>query len=756
MCDRPLYKLRRLDLSGNSIGDEALGPLMEGLMQSPSLVRLDLNSNYIRDGSNLATLVANHSQLTRLSLRRNYLSGEGTAVLFEGVLKNSKAGFPLADIDIAWNSVGPSNSMRAAQAISAVLRESASLYHCDLSYNGMDADACAILADGIRDNHSLYGLHVVGNAVTMDADGFLTPLDDASIQQQMQGRPSHRFGDLMPMPDALVGTVGIGRRISMSFDPGAAVKVGTSVITGRNGQWSIDDDLRGRDVSERQTACWACEGWERVELEWLVMPDQPEPKAVWAFTSLDAFRKGLRMQRAPGRGQFDVPRFVVARMVPPKWRLQVVFQVDAAIRLPPGCQTSVLNPSVDIRLRACEELPSLDLPRDQLSALVQWDGPIPILRVDCAGIVGRIGSRPSTSASYSGPQSRCRLRSVVLDGLDGGPPVTMLRITETEYKVEVKAARARAFYADFRREDANLYKQCFALDWSRCRLDRLVPDSEFAGISKLFEAQYGKFIALYRRLSALDSNGEFELGVSQLQASEVIVSADLGGDSITKIADIDRFFIAAKVTPNDLKKELVVNNDKTLVRYEFLEFLVRIAHQRFFSRGVVETMTEAVALLLEAIDGQASREKTLTDDLFAELHKEEVDDVCKRHLEVLGDVYKKHSGSRTLPGRPKTMVLIEFQRLLDTLDIYDASFQQRMAGVAFRMGMMTQRDESTSTRFQDMTFLEFIHALGASIFLKENYRKGQMASMLDEFFTNRLPEGLRAASKNTRMTSKRG
>ena len=42
-------------------------------------------------------------------------------------------------------------------------QESATLYHCDLSYCCMDAASCALLGEGLRDNHSLYGLHIVGD-----------------------------------------------------------------------------------------------------------------------------------------------------------------------------------------------------------------------------------------------------------------------------------------------------------------------------------------------------------------------------------------------------------------------------------------------------------------------------------------------------------------------------------------------------------------------------------------------------------------
>lgn len=47
---------------------------------------------------------------------------------------------------------------------------------------------------------------------------------------------------------------------------------------------------------------------------------------VWAFTSLDAFRRPLRLRYLCGA-------FRAARMVPPKHTLKVIFQVDSRLRL---------------------------------------------------------------------------------------------------------------------------------------------------------------------------------------------------------------------------------------------------------------------------------------------------------------------------------------------------------------------------------------------------------------------------------------
>lgn len=47
------------------------------------------------------------------------------------------------------------------------------------------------------------------------------------------------------------------------------------------------------------------------------------------------------------------------------------------------------------------------------------------------------------------------------------------------------------------------------------------------------------------------------------------------------------------------------------------------------------------------------------------------------------------------------MSYIEFQELLDLVSAFDSDFPRSRAGFAFRMGMMTQSEESYSSRFQD-------------------------------------------------------
>merc|ERR1712079_510039 len=129
MSKGSLCQLRRLDLSVNNIRNDAVASLVKGLEMCPVLLRLELNHNEIQDGTALGKLSAEHMQLTRLSLHCNFLSGAGTAALFQGVLRNSRNGGRLADIDMAWNGMGDAEALVGARAIAAVFCESVTLYH---------------------------------------------------------------------------------------------------------------------------------------------------------------------------------------------------------------------------------------------------------------------------------------------------------------------------------------------------------------------------------------------------------------------------------------------------------------------------------------------------------------------------------------------------------------------------------------------------------------------------------------------------
>lgn len=693
---RQLPQLRWLDLSMNGLRDAAIAQLAASLLCSPLLIRLELNHNHIEEGGALGDFVAQHPRLTRLALHSNGLHALGGAKLLEGVVENARNGGHLSDLDLAWNQLD-AGGHEAAYALAHVLQISVTLYHLDLSYNNLGSTSCQIIADGLRDNHFLYGLHIVGNAATMDADGFLTPVVEPSpkgrTQQATSGPQAPRFGDLRQGVD---GRLGVCHNDTL----------------GPPGAWTDADVLRERDVLEQQTTCWACEGWERLELQWPVDPALPVPKAVWAYTSIDGFRQALRLKPQTDQVAIEgfaapVKRFAAARMVPKDGKILAIFQVDSALRTNDACELEVLETPVDIELRACEELPLLQ-PEQELARkeVVYVNGELEhhlILRMETASVLSR-------SSSLS---SKSRNRTVLLDTPAG--PVQMPRITESEFRMRTKVPRGVPFYADFQRESEKLIEECFLLDWSRAKVARIVgksSESDRKATEKVVLANYRRFLGLFRELSVSGNDAGFG-GVTQLEASALLMQAGLV-DDVTRVADIDRCFIAAKVLPFDLRKAggNGTLGEKVLSRHQFLEMLLRVADQRFIQTGKCKSMSNAVEGVMNALASVADAKVADLDAFHEAFHSDEVDDVIKKHHSILQEIYRRYSGHVTPPGAARFMSFGEFQDLLESSKCYNSDFVPRRCGLAFRLAMMTQPEEVFRTRFQEMSFLEFQHAVG--------------------------------------------
>lgn len=47
------------------------------------------------------------------------------------------------------------------------------LKHVDISYNSMNEKECEIFGEIIHDNHTLWGLHMLGNECLLDSMGFI-------------------------------------------------------------------------------------------------------------------------------------------------------------------------------------------------------------------------------------------------------------------------------------------------------------------------------------------------------------------------------------------------------------------------------------------------------------------------------------------------------------------------------------------------------------------------------------------------------
>lgn len=76
-------------------------------------------------------------------------------------------------LDLSWNCLGSCKNKAFAQKLAELLSTQEGLLHLDISHNMIKKDDCAILAQGITNNHSLWGLHISGNEACMTPLGYI-------------------------------------------------------------------------------------------------------------------------------------------------------------------------------------------------------------------------------------------------------------------------------------------------------------------------------------------------------------------------------------------------------------------------------------------------------------------------------------------------------------------------------------------------------------------------------------------------------
>ena len=148
----------------------------------------------------------------------------------------------------------------------------------------------------------------------------------------------------------------------------------------------------------------------------------------------------------------------------------------------------------------------------------------------------------------------------------------------------------------------------------------------------------------------------------------------------------------------------------SLVRFQFLEMLVRVALDKYLRNKVVPGPVQAVEKLLNEMSPvlDAYDSNVWRWDVYL---CEEVDMVYKAYRQILDAVYQRFSVRKSKPGQPKFMCQEEFMDLCNQAGLVSDLLVARDVGACFCLAQMTEIDEVTSTKHTEMSFVEFLEAL---------------------------------------------
>jgi hypothetical protein len=66
-----------------------------------------------------------------------------------------------------------------------------------------------------------------------------------------------------------------------------------------------------------------------------------------------------------------------------------------------------------------------------------------------------------------------------------------------------------------------------------------------------------------------------------------------------------------------------------------------------------------------------------------------MDNLVKKHMNVLRDIYRRFSGREVMPNEEPNMSMQEFIDMVTATNVVDESFGAREIGVIFNVSMMT-------------------------------------------------------------------
>lgn len=262
----------------------------------------------------------------------------------------------------------------------------------------------------------------------------------------------------------------------------------------------------------------------------------------------------------------------------------------------------------------------------------------------------------------------------------------------------------------------------FRADWEHSKLPRVIknPDA-LADVKEIMAERYPLLRETFRFYAGISLTDPFSMGFQSF--SEFRRDVDI--EDPEKNADLDNAFIAANfevvADPN--------NPDHSLVRYEFIEAVVRLSLVMYppdpyvpggEARAVRTVCDSHILPTMSAMLGIQSADQIYSNDFRKNrMYNEPVDKALRSVEDELMMVYDRYSGRYSAPGEKKHFVsLDEWVEMCNDARLITPTFPERDAKLAFVWSNMTTVDEAERTKSEMrrdhhsvLTWVEFLEAL---------------------------------------------
>lgn len=599
-------RLKSLNLEKTHITAKLIPDLCNSLIYNKRLTKLVLAKNGLTD---IATkyfkdLLAQNISLKILDLHWNNFGPQGAMNIFDGLVKNNT----LMVLDVSWNSMG--KSKLSAESIGKALKSNYTLAHLDLSYNSITSEDAQIISEYLISNHTLLGLHMIGNTCEVDTKGFI------SISSKKHIKKGHFYQRMIDRPEFAQEKLNVN--------------------------------------------CWVCEKWVEVTFSC-----ESEGNSVYLHLEIDGYQADA--MPSDGQGHFELTRAV-----------------------PPHIQSFFFTEIKDNPIKSCYK----KVKRMFEMTISYEDGVKKFVKITSLNQITPEGEVCDIKNPFS-----TKPRTKIVNRLM--PVGQMERIP---WSIHV------SLFKDYKLDNDRLLDDCLEFDWRHSRIPNFIrnPEEQIA-LKTAIRQVYGQIKLTYKNLSAYGGSDIFSIG------------SNVFTDFLNECKIIDNLYgpsdLGVNLNSTLIQKEKgqVYNPGNSLIRYEFIEIIVRVAGDRYIRNKICSSNLEAFQKLLKEhlwpVINKFTSEKWRIEKYFCE----EVDLVLKVNKQIFLALFKKYSGKHTLPGKKPFMSLEEFRMLCNDAGLVGDNFATREIDVCFSQAMMTQVDELYVKRHLEMNFFEMLEALARAI-----------------------------------------
>jgi Ran GTPase-activating protein (RanGAP) involved in mRNA processing and transport len=288
-------------------------------------------------------------------------------------------------------------------------------------------------------------------------------------------------------------------------------------------------------------------------------------------------------------------------------------------------------------------------------------------------------------------------------------------------------------------DNQEIMAKCCSYDIDVSHIKDIISDpGELAEVTKMLEINYKTITEAFRHLSGLSGIELFA------------ISKNILGDFLRKCGllandyNLSDVAILWNLSNAPQSKGEIFNSGNGLCRYEFSEFLIRLAIDKFFKSKQAKSVLEAFEMLLHQyiIPVVKTFDTNSWRSQFYLL--EDVDCVLKAYKPILESIFVKYSAMGK--GALDKMNLSEFRILCGEAGLMKGSFVVRDIDWCFRQAMMTEVDEVLAGEHLEMIYVEFIEALSrVADFL---YPTSEQHPSLDKKLESLMPALINLAPEN--------